>query len=282
MAARGTEDSEDPISLSTASSEDLLPRDGSQALGEQRLQCSGSANQSTTHSVRRSSEGVSAAANEAQQHADGDENLDDLLQLLQDSDDDEPSAATQHHTAPARKRARRLPGWMATPAPPLPRASTAATTNVHNTQTRPNGLSGASSSIASRQIERAFEQDQAQKRRKLEDAKARNSTSSSNGDATTPRLLGALVDPAGTVAGAAGRPELTLLTRALFPRRVVVFDVETTGFAQDDVIVEIGGVELVDGVRTVRSSLPPSLHPTVFNHDRCHLTAQMLHALFDA
>ena len=83
------------------------------------------------------------------------------------------------------------------------------------------------------------------------------------------QLLGALVDPSTTAAAAASRPERCVLTRALFPERVVVFDVETTGFAQDDVshglplrsglrfllqtsatscaqvIVEIGAVELI-------------------------------------
>jgi len=32
--------------------------------------------------------------------------------------------------------------------------------------------------------------------------------------------------------------------------RVIAFDVETTGFARYDGIVEIGAVELIDGVRT--------------------------------
>jgi|EP01043_Picozoa_sp_COSAG02_P045150 hypothetical protein len=280
MAARGAEDSEDPISLSTASSEDLLPCDESEDVTGRQLQRSRSANLSTTHSVRQSTAGVSAAAAASQQQADEEENLDDLLQLLQDSDDDEPSAAAQQHIAPPPKRARRLPGWMATAARPPPKAARPATADAHSTRTASNALSGPSSSVASRQMERAFEQDQAQKRRKLEDAKASSSTSSSSGDAATPRLLGALVDPAGTLARAAGRPELTLLTRALFPRRVVVFDVETTGFAQDDVIVEIGGVELIDGVRTVWS-LPPS-PPTHYPSTTIAATwqAEMLRALF--
>ena len=262
MGARGTEDSEDPISLSTASSEDLLAHDVSNERAGPQLQHGRSAGLSTTRRSARQStvEDGYGTEDEAQRQAEA-ENLDDLLQLLQESDDDEPCAAGQHHTAPPPKRARRLPGWMATAGHSPPKAARPDTADAHGTRTRPNTLGGTSSSVSSRQMERAFEQDQAQKRRKLEDAKACTSPSGSSGDATTPRLLGALVDTAATVASATGRPELTLLTRSLFPRRVVVFDVETTGFAQDDVIVEIGAVELVDGVRTVRSSPPLSRTP---------------------
>lgn len=32
--------------------------------------------------------------------------------------------------------------------------------------------------------------------------------------------------------------------------RVICFDVETTGFARTDSIIEIGAVELIDGIRT--------------------------------
>ena len=243
MATRGTEDTEDPISQSMASSEDLLPRDDDRER-------------------QRRSAGLPTAAT-AQQQADEEENLDDLLELLQDSDEDETTATsspTQQHTAPPPKRARRLPGWMASSGP-ITAAAPAAAHSVHSARAELNAPSGASRSVASRQMERAFEQDQAQKRRKLEDAKASSAASSSTmAAAPPPRLLGALVDPAATASSAATRRGLTLLTRALFPRRVVVFDVETTGFAQDDVIVEIGGIELIDGVRTVRSTPPRHTH----------------------
>ena len=246
MPTRGTEDSEDPISQSTASSEDLLPA------SEPRGPAS-SEEPSCPHERKPAT--VSTAAR-AQQRADEEEHLDDLLELLQDSDDDEPSAtsaSTQQNTDPPPKRARRLPGWMASAArPPPPAPRPAAVTTTRSTRGAPNVPSGASSSVASRQMERAFEQEQAQKRRKLEDAKASTVPNTTGGsDGVMPRLLGALVDQGATAASTAKQPGLTMLTRALFPRRIVVFDVETTGFAQDDVIVEIGGVELVDGVRTV-------------------------------
>lgn len=224
MATCGTKDSEDPVSQSTASSEDLLPCQDLQQLP--------------------------AAAAVAQQQAKDEENLDDLLELLQDSEDESSatSAPAQDHTAaPPPKRARRLPGWMAPAAAP-PRPNTIPTAATRAARSGPNATNGTGSSIAAMQMERAFEQDQAQKRRKLEDAKA-SAASSNTVDNATPELMGALVDTAATATSAARQPGRTLLTRALFPRRVVVFDVETTGFAQDGVIVEIGGVELVDGVR---------------------------------
>lgn len=49
-----------------------------------------------------------------------------------------------------------------------------------------------------------------------------------------------------------GKPLLVDVQWDKLPKdgRVVCFDTETTGFARDDEIVEIGGVELVDGIRT--------------------------------
>ena len=262
MAARGTEDSDDPISQSTASSEDLLPRGSSPE---------GSAADDATPAA--GSAAAAAGGNNDDNDDDDGAGFDDLLDLLQDSDEDEPAASpdpTKQAEAPPPKRTRRLPGWMAA-APPVAVSKAAAASAARSSSSskragppaQPIGGGRAGSGIAGRQMERAFEEEQAVKRRKLEDAKASTARAAAapGGDATQ-RLLGALVDPAATAATAASRPQRTLLTRALFPPRVVVFDVETTGFAQDDVIVEIGAIELIGGVRTVSPAglarCPPS------------------------
>ena len=264
MAVRGTEDSDDPISQSTASSEDLLPRGSSPE---------GSAADDATPAA--GSAAAAAGGNNDDNDDDDGAGFDDLLDLLQDSDEDEPAASpdpTKQAEAPPPKRTRRLPGWMAA-APPVAVSKAAAASAARSSSSskragppaQPIGGGRAGSGIAGRQMERAFEEEQAVKRRKLEDAKAstaRAAAAAAPGGDATQRLLGALVDPAATAATAASRPQRTLLTRALFPPRVVVFDVETTGFAQDDVIVEIGAIELIGGVRTVSPAglarCPPS------------------------
>ena len=78
-----------------------------------------------------------------------------------------------------------------------------------------------------------------------------------------PLLLGVSVDPSATAANAAANPrQLTVLTRALFPPRMIVFDVETTGFAQDDVIVEVRFESHFPSF-PLQFSLTPSLSPNI-------------------
>lgn len=254
MVTRGIEDSEYPVSQSTASSEDLLP---------------------CCEQQRRSPSPSEAA--DVQQQAHEEENLDDLLELLQDSDDDSSAVSAP---APPPKRARRLPGWMASAAPPLQATSMPATAAVRKAQAGPSAPNRAGSSIAGRQMALAFEQDQAKKRREVEDAKA-SAVQSSTADNAAQRLMGALVDPEGTATSASRQPGRTVLTRALFPRRVVIFDVETTGFRQDDVIVEIGGVELVDGVRTVSPCVRPHLDYICKGRFKCCLILYMRPSMLD-
>ena len=247
---RGTEDVEDPISQSTASSDDLFPASQS-PLQPSPLAAAAAAADGDERRVSASQQAASAAADEEEQ-------LDDLLDLLADSDG-EPTPVKEAKDAapPPAKRARRLPGWMAAAAPAAPAAAARGGGRGAGSGGRgagrgrggpSGGGGGGGGGGAGRQMERAFEEAQAKKRRKLEDAKSPPKGGSSG---EPPLLLGVSVDPSATAANAAANPrQLTTLTRALFPPRVIVFDVETTGFAQDDVIVEIGAVELIGGVRT--------------------------------
>eukprot|EP01048_Picozoa_sp_COSAG05_P007980 COSAG05_NODE_585_length_8518_cov_16.771351_3_plen_368_part_00 len=141
--------------------------------------------------------------------------------------------AQWRHKKPSSKK---LPDWMLKSSAPSSRA----------TEPQPVLSAGRSKGLVQRQMDREFEEDQLRKRRRLEDMKEIRASADGNGG-TTPLLLGNQ-PTLSRQAGDGGRS--VLLTQALFPRRLVVFDVESTGFANDDVIVELGAVELVDGVRT--------------------------------
>ena len=154
-----------------------------------------------------------------------------------------------------RMKRKKLPEWMEQAA-----AAPVAVTSSAAADPLPT-FSGRSKGLVQCQMDREFEKDQTLKRRRLEGLKEDSAAASPPGDGkggAAPLLLGRQPHAQQSAADAQAHVQSSdgssggrvLLTQALFPRRIVVFDVESTGFASDDVIIELGAVELLAGVRT--------------------------------